>query len=636
MIPNLKYLLLCGLLAGASLPVSAAMTAAEQQKRTKEVEGLMRQNLAKVEGSVASPQQTFATRDLSHAALAYMMLGEGGDKGVAKAQAMVSRFFPLQNMDVNSPEYGKVPWAPSNPNVHDDNAIEFLASELGPLLLLYGDKFPQSFLDAAVPHLKAALAAIARHHVSVSYGNIALMKAANQILLGEYLKDNATIDTGKALFEEWIAFTRKNGIPEFDSPVYSQTQIDVLYGLYHTVKDPVVKAKAKVALDYYWGEFSANFFPGSRSMSGPNSRSYNFLSEDGNINQNYYLNGFSTTISPVFLNDQVQIWAPAVWNDYTPPAEALALANEPTRLVRQRCGEKPGQDRTNYITPDFTIGSSSHSYCPHDRLVVAMLASATKQMPVISVVADMCDSPYGKFQMIEGGGHKKVMHLDAVISAVQNKGQVLAIYDLAPPLLKKDVASVATNVVFPLNAAAITLNGAPVKWGDGTVPVPADSVLCVREGNGAVAIRLFADAAPGAKVSYFLKKDGETWDAARLVAYQYEGAPAKLSPPSLHSGVLLLAGQCKSEADVEKLVKQAKAWTFTQAVEGALWKVTARQSSDAKADVLEASIDTTAKQTGPRLVNGKEVVSPVLEVNGADWAEKIWKNLPQAAPQANK
>ncbi len=626
--PHLQSLLLCGLIAGASLPVSAALTPQEQQKRTKDVEALMRETLTKFEAAVDTPKKAFATRDISHAALAYMMLGEGA----AKAQAMIERFFPLQDMDLNSPSYGKVPWDPSKPEVRDDNAIEFLGSELGPLLLLYGNQFPQSFIDELTPHLKAALAAIARHRVGVQYTNIALMKAANQILIGEYLKDTEATDAGRKLLDEWIAFTRKNGVHEFDSPTYSQTQMDVLYGLYHCVKDPVVKSKAKVALDYLWADFSANYFPGTQSMSGPNSRSYSFLSQNGNINQKYYLNGLPSSIGAAFLNDEVQIWAPAIWNDYNPPAEALALATEPTRLIRQRCGEKPGQDRTNFITPDFTIGSASRSYCSHDRLVVAALASA-KKLPVISVVPDMSDSPYGKFTEVEKGGHKKVHHLEAVISAVQQKGQVLAIYDLAPPLAKSDVESVksvATNVLLPLKADSITVNGAPVAWANGAVPVPPDSVICVREGKGAVAIRLFADAAPGATVSYFLKNDGEAWDAARLVAYQYQGAPVKLTPPSLHSGVLLLASSCESKTDEEKLVRRAKAWTFTQTESGNLWKVTATSGTGAKAEVLEASIDTPAKQTGPRLINGQEAVSPILKINGTDWAEKIWKNLPES------
>ena len=617
-----------------AIPVRAVLSADEHEKRTKEIEQFVRTDLQKLEAGLAVSQVNISSRDLSHAALACLMLETGGDQGVSEAETDLRLFFKYQNMDSSSPDFGQVPWNPSNPNLRDNNAIEFTSSAMGPLFHLYADRFPKDFLDEAEPHLRAALVAIAHHQVEISYTNIALMKLMNQIILGEYLHDPATVAAGKGMLKDWIVFTRANGIGEFDSPTYSQTQISVVYDLYHNVQDPEVKAEAKLILDYYWTDLAANFFPGSGSLCGPYSRGYDFLTHDFNLSQIYYLNGIPARISTdrVYLNDQVQIWIAAVWNDYTPPDAALALASEPTRLILQRSGPSPGQDRTNEITPDFAIGSASHSYGAQDRMVSAALAS-TKDLPFINVVPDALDAPYGKIKVVDKGGHSKIHHLVVPISAVQSEGQVLALLNLAPGL-KDPVSSVATDVIVPLKADALVVDGQPVDWGSGSVPLTDASVVGVREGNGAVAIRIFtAEAAEGVTPAYFLKNDGAPWGAGRVVAYQYQGPETQLKAPSLHCGILLLAAHCASDAEFQDFLTKAKGWTMTESEEGSLWKVTAQSAAEGgkTATKLEASLDDSSGLTGPRLVNGQAVAPPVLTINGVDWAGKLW-SAPAPAP----
>ena len=202
-------LLVLQLLVAATLTVRAApnsMTEEERQHRIGVIEKYVHDALLKFEPALTAPIPSASTRDYTHAALAYMLLGNGDESSVAKAQIALGRFMSVQNMNASSPEFGKVPWTAVNPEVHDDNAIEFTASGLAPLLLIYGDRFPRSFLDELRPHLQASLAAIAHHNVRISYTNIALMKASNQILLGEYLQDAATISAGRAMFEDWIKY----------------------------------------------------------------------------------------------------------------------------------------------------------------------------------------------------------------------------------------------------------------------------------------------------------------------------------------------------------------------------------------------------------------------------------------------
>lgn len=626
---RLSFVFCLLLFIGTSSLARADMTPDEQQQRTKVVEGYLRQRLAEFETKVAASSPSVDSPDLANAALAYIILGEGDDKGVAKAEAALELIFSAQNMKAGSPGFGDCPWFVNNPKARDENSIEFTCHALGPLFLTYGDRFPKDFLDKAVPHLKAALVAVSNHQVNVDYTNIALMKVANLILLGEYVNDPASIAKGKARLDDWIAYTRTNGITEFDSGTYGQVQFCDLYSLYHNVRDSEIKAKTKVILDYLWTVLAVNFYPGSQSLSGPNSRAHDFMRFDSDLAQIYYLNGLPAKISNEFspLNDQVQIWVTAIWNDYTPPPEAMDLANLPTRLIHEHYGPLPGEDRTNYITPDFTIGSSSRYYGLQDRQVVASLAS-TKDLPSISIIPDSIDSPFGKvWKLVDKSNHKKIFHLEYASSAVQFHSQVLALLDLSPGLAKSPVSSVATNVILPLQADEFVVDGAPVNWSSGNVPLTADSVIGIREGNGAVAVRLFtAEAAPGSTTTFCLKNDGKEWGAARLVAYQYQGAETRLNVPSLCSGVLLLAARCTTEDEFQNFLKQAKAWSVVESKEGGLWKVTA--TGGAAPTTLQASLDIAKHETGPRLVNGQPVVSPIFTINDVDWAGKIWQQLP--------
>ena len=135
--------------------------------------------------------------------------------------------FGLQDMDPASPGYGTVPWQQGHPEIKDPNAIEFTMQPVSVILLRHGGKLSESFKQDAEPHVRAAIAAIRRHNVPVKYSNIYLMKLANLLLLGQAVGDGDAVAEGRANFETWLAFTRTNGVTEYDSPTYSPIQADL-------------------------------------------------------------------------------------------------------------------------------------------------------------------------------------------------------------------------------------------------------------------------------------------------------------------------------------------------------------------------------------------------------------------------
>lgn len=566
-------------------------------------------------------------RELGAAALAYMMVSQ--DAG--KAQAALEEIFALQNMDQEKPHYGNVPWQKGHPEIDDANAVEFTALPVAALFIKYGDRLPPEYRDKVRSRLGAALIAVEGHPVPVWYTNIYLMNLANMILLGECVDNPEAIARGKARLEQWLEFTRKNGITEYNSAVYAGVQLDVLHTLYNLVKDSEIRQLAGRALDYVWTDAAANYFPAAEAMSGSSSRSYSFLGHDLNVNQYYYLYGFQQTLPGRVggLWGDLFAWANGVWGGYSPSADLKRLAEEPVRVIRQRTGEEEGKDRYNYITPSFAMGTSSFFYEHQDRQVSLMLNSK-KDLPVVSVVLDPFNAPYGKVRILEThGGHYKIMHLRNEVSAVQEKGAVLALMNLSSEAAKKIGGSVATNVILPLQADGLYLDGKPVKWDKDVIPVSRDSVIGIREGRAAVAIRLFhADPAMEGHPVYYLRNDGARYGAGRLVAYHSRGKDGVTPVKMLRSGVMLLARECANDEEFTRFLQEAQAWWFEDAMEGDIWKVTASGPSPNEAGAslaLAAALDIPGKRPAARQVNGDPYdVSKVFTVNGRDMIGTIF------------
>lgn len=582
--------------------------------------------LGEVESLQRSQKGDPVVRELGAAALAYMMVAQ--DSG--KALATLDEIFALQDMDRAKQNFGNVPWQKGHPEIDDSNAIEFTALPLAALYLKYRGSLPAEARDRMRMHLEAALVAVEGHRVPVWYTNIYLMNLANRILLGECVDNVEAVAQGKANLEGWLEFTGKNGITEYNSAVYAGVQLDVLHTLYNLVKNPEIKRLTGRALDYVWTDAAANYFPAAEAMSGSSSRSYSFLGHDLNVNQYYYLYGFQETLPGRVggLWGELFAWANGVWGGYAPSLDLKQLAEEPVRVIRQRVGEEDGKDRYNYITPSFALGTSSFFYEHQDRQVSLMLNSP-KNLPVVSVVLDPFNAPYGKVRILEThGGHYKIMHLRNEISAVQEKGAALALMNLASEASKKIGGSVATNVILPLQADELSVDGNPVKWSKEAIPVSKDSVIGIREGRAAVAIRLFqADPAMEGHPVFYLRNDGARYGAGRLVAYHSRGKDGVTPVKLLRSGVIILARECASEEEFARFFQEARSWKIEGAMEGDIWKVTASGPSPnamGSSLTLTAALDIPGKRTAQRLVNGLPYDgSRVFTVNDRDLAAQI-------------
>lgn len=496
-----------------------------------------------------------ATRELSHYTHDLFALGEDP----AKAEAMALRAFAEQKMDSNSPTYGEVPWTTGvHTQQEDKNAIEFTCLPMGAVMTRYRDRLSPSFVDEITPHLRAALAAIRRHKVPVSYTNIYLMKISNLLLLGETVGDADAVKLGNADLDAWLGYTRRYGIGEYNSPTYAQTQINSASAAYNNTNDAAAKAKLKAVLDYLWADVCSNYYSPAQQVTGASSRDYDFVYGSGPLDRYLYGEGLrDERPTRTLANDLSGPFCDMMEAGYHPDVATLALASLPERTFTSAYGPEEGMDRTLYLTPEFAAGSTSRFYGLQDREIGIRFGS-TKKLPVVSVFVDPFDMPDGSLKIEGKDGHKKPQHLRTFQATAQDRGTILALYDLAPALAGAERTSLAVDVMLPAKADEVWFEGNRLDLSQSmNLPCTSRSVVIVREGKAALAARLFLlDGVAGYTPTFALKNDTAKGAVVRLVGYAYKGQSQNLEGKALHAGVVLQTEACMDDAEFAEFLKR--------------------------------------------------------------------------------
>jgi hypothetical protein len=576
------------------------------------------------------PNDDFSVRELTF--YAHYLLAV--NQNTAKAEAAMRRAFAVQDMNPASKEYGAFPWDIQGLNHSDANSVEFTLESVGPILLRYSEKLTPDFKRYAVEHVRAGLIAVRRHKVAVTYTNIYLMKIENLLLLGEWSHDDEAVKQGGDMLDQWLSSCRRNGIHEYASPTYSAVQLNCLCSAYLCTSHVELKPKLKIGLDFLYASMIANYFPGQQGLAGAHSRTYDFLFDNGGVDQHYLLLGLRK-LAPFrgIFADSCGTYINYVEGGYTPSAELLSLPKLPQRTITETWGDQPGEDRYTFITPEFSAGSASGWYGPQDQQIAVQLAQnqtelASSPLPTISVCIDSMDAPYGKVLTMDRGGHNKPTHLRDSLAAVQHEGSILALLDISPGFTTDPVQSIATDILLPLRAQQIVLDGQPVSPdGERSLPAGLTSVVGIRQGNGAVAVRIFAaDGLAGETPALAFRTDGAKWGAARLVAYHYHGESKTFDRPGgpIRAGVLIVAGRCETDAEFTALMDQVRNAEITSHSSGDKrhdWAVTTVVGGHS----LEAGLSFKTGRPFLRRVDGQDYHPDVLTVNDRDLAAEILK-----------
>jgi hypothetical protein len=380
--------------------------------------------------------------------------------------------------------FGQIQPNGSIPGNTDNNTIVFAMAQVGPILLRYKSQLSAAFLQSAPMGIAKGIAGLHAYPVGPDYTNIYLLKATALLLVGEGLGDAALEQEGIDAFTTWLTYTKTAGIQEYDSPDYTGVQMMALQSAHANTTSQSEKALLGKILDYYWYDIAGNYFATQSSLSGPHSRTYDVLLPTG-VQPFSYAEGLGGDATRAGTQDPGAYGAPFLEGDYVPPACALSPSQTSTRMVSSQFGpgtgtarfNHPGMDRSNYVTSDFAIGSTgSFAGTGQERLIGAEFTT-TKNLTVVGV--NFADNPF-----IRGvAGFTVNPKTGAYFTSVQDHGDVLAMYDLMGQ------ANLG-NVLVPLGVDATYIDANKVTAAGQSFT--AQSVVALREGSAAIAIRVLA------------------------------------------------------------------------------------------------------------------------------------------------
>lgn len=595
------------------LALSLCHAAYPQSDRVKALQAGMQQTFDKLQHDFSKDPENVSVRDLSNGA--FFLLATNGD--AYRAESLFHRVLSLQKMDRSAEDYGTLPWKFDNADVNDANAIEFGTQAWGPILLGYRDRLSPDLLHDIKPHAEAALVALQRHNPPVSYTNIYLMNTVNTLLLADVAGDTTQYNRGLDQLHQEVAYIQTNGIHEFDSPTYYATDLNSLLMGYRFARREEVRAQFKALLNYFWEDIAARYNPAVPGhLAGAHSRDYDFLRGLGGLEDYLYLDKVLDT-KPFQAVDLEKVYLLAnalAENGYHPDERALRSTHLRERIVLERWDEDPGRLSYTYLTPDFSIGVANGDYGPQDKLFNFEFASNDLNEPEITIVPDTLDAPYGLEKQTDKSGHAKPHHIPLHPSVVQDRGTILLLLDLDPSR-EKNASSMATNILFPVKAEEILLDGKSVDVSSPSSRAASlNNVLALRQGNACFAARFFhVDAADGITPKFELRAeaDGLGKGAARLVVYHSSGSQLPATK-HLHVGLLLRSTSCTSSEGLKTFSADLRHAHIDDHSNDELWEVKVAIADSS----LEIAENISKHKTAYARANGRPFVAEGFSVNG--------------------
>lgn len=609
--------IVCGLARAESgaefariVPPVPVLTASQRQDMLKKevVEAVDKYRL-----KIADPAYDPESREL--ALFARYVLALGGNP--SEAEAALRRTFSTQ-VPEGLPHAGNFYWwERKRAGKLDENAMSFVAQELGPILLGYRDRLSPGFTAEAMTRARSLVEAIRKRKVDPAYTNICLLDITGLLLLGEALGDEAAVREAGQRLEGWIAFTKKEGITEYNSPIYLAVQIGAMETALNYTADEAFKRRLAKGLDLLWAQAASAYFPDRAAvLAPPYSRNGNYILGRGSIEQYFFACGLTDRlVKKSALGGWGRTWLNLAAKGCQPGPHILSLAAEPERWVQARFGTMPGEARSMYITRDFALGSASAFQNMDDlQLGAALPDGPARDLPLVSIVLDSGDAPYGKSPRSNALGHAKSYHLRNETAAVQHRGSVLALLGLDAGSWGPS-GSVATNLILPLEAEALYVDGRRVTVADFSKTSPS-SVVAVRQGRGLVAARFFdVEGLEGQSPSAELLADGREWKAGRFAIYHYKGAERAFSGVVARCGVLFTAVSVENEEQAQAFLKELSEAGITRTLEGGLWTAKVRF----RGTELSAGLDVKTGRVAFRKIDGVEQAEGAFAVNGQNW-----------------
>jgi len=530
---------------------------------------------ARIKAQLADFTRRVASRDIVESrALGYAALASLAVEDGSLAAGCLRRVLAAQVTDPRSPEKGSIPWNVGPSKAEDFNATEFAVQSWGPILLLYGDRLPPTVRAELIAHARAAVTAVERHVVDLSYDNIALLRAMNLVLLGTAVGDMAARTQGLQALQRFLDWRDQYGIHEFASPTCYGVDLDVLMVSYIALpRDGEVRGLLARALDHYWSDIAAQWDDRAGRLAGAHSRDYDFLQGHGGLDNYMYLEGRSAKpfgTGPGYILAYVGTGrggyeAHQLDDDHLVPRRRAVIA---------RYGEHKAQTRYTWFEPGISLGTASFDYNYHDKLVNVAFDDPASLSEITIQPEPVGTLPYGQGSRTTASGETHASHAPLYPAIVQREGAALILLDLNASGVSRGFE---TNIVLPVASIAVDERAVELAPGN-NVALTTTNVVTVQHQNAVVALRVFhADRCDGAMPSIALRAEPEGLQrgAVRLVVVNTAGQGGRRCE-AVRVGLILRVGSTSSIAQLRADLHSADIEDLRmQASDGWKWRVTA-------------------------------------------------------------
>jgi hypothetical protein len=464
------------------------------------------------------PPETMSLRSLFAQMLALAQSGRHPER-LSRYCGLAAR---AQDCDPQSRAYGNFKWTWRDAGVTDQNAVEFCMQDGALLWLKHRDWVPEPDLEPLRDLLARAIEGCLRHRIPFSYSNIAILNAANLIVLGEAFDRPEVVDEGLRRLDGVALWTWAFGTHEYCSPTYYSVNIHGLQFLQAHARSERARRVAIGLLEVVWNDVALNWFPAAEKLAGAHSRSYDYLHGLGDLDEDLAENEWFVPPErrrPDRDPLEGTPWAP-------PPAlRATSRARLP-RTVRQSWGIASSESRTLSMHADVALSVAGAAYGSQD-IPLAVDLAGDRRMVRCYFIADGREDPYGiKRYETSAARHMKALHLLPFWAGAQNGDDALGLVVYRPQdLTGAEVINLQSHFVFRrgTDTDEVWVRGQRISIPPGSsdqpgrLPVAPGDAVVLRYGTAAIGLRLlWARTQDGANARAALVDDGNTLGALRL------------------------------------------------------------------------------------------------------------------------
>lgn len=431
----------------------------------------------------------------------------------------------MQEMDPLDRTYGNFRWTYGQTSVLDANAVELCLRHALVLRRDWGARLTPKAGALLHEIVLRGIEGVKRHRIAVSCTSSYLMKAWNCVEAGEQLEIPTLAREGYDMLDEWLSYTARNGIAEFDSPSLYALDLETLGLFARRARESAGRDKARIALRYFWTDIAAHWSTPAARLAGANSHDDEYLGGNGELNLFVQRLGWvpgSSSLSAPFLDAC-----------FSMPDAGLVepLRGTVPRVVSQRWGSQPDAFATLYVGRSFSLGSSGRSSGSDDRnLVLHADQERTKQEIVFFM--DGRNDPYGLRKTPDRARRLKARHLTSFVASVQRGPELLQV--LSDNLQRSqqqrpsdDFTCLLSQLTLP-SSAEVSQDGAPREPGTEESPVALDAgrPLFLKIGPTLVCLRvLFSTDYAGKPAPLHYIRESPDASAKRLTFVHAQGMP---------------------------------------------------------------------------------------------------------------